>query len=169
MACFDFSQEASNYNDDYDDENEKIDDFNDFQSRITKFKKTLLCPHELQNENSFFYSILYAVRYHLTKKFDSVTDDEIKNDIGKIFDEILPLKNFLKLNLDISTFENQCYTVNHILNKNNLFLRIFEQKDKFRYITETKEQKKILLEKFLHVLKKNLTDLLSLELILIKG
>ena len=88
LAGFDFSQDASNYNDDYDDENEKIDDFNDFQSRITKFKKTLLCPHELQNENSFFYSILYAVRYHLTKKFDSVTNDEIKNDIGKIFDEI---------------------------------------------------------------------------------
>ena len=88
LAGFDFSQDASNYNDDYDDENEKIDDFNDFQSRITKFKKTLLCPHELQNKNSFFYSILYAVRYHLTKKFDSVTNDEIKNDIGKIFDEI---------------------------------------------------------------------------------
>ena len=143
IASFDFSQEASNYNDDDYDENEKIDIFKDFQSRITKFKKTLMCPQELQNENSFFYSILYAVRYHLTKKFDTVTDDEIKNDIGfKIFHEILPLKNFLKLNLDVSTFENQCYTVNHILNKNNLFLRIFEQKDKFRYITETKEDKK---------------------------
>ena len=149
LTDFDFNQEANNYNYDDDDDNlkETVDNFKDFEARVLKFKKTLFCPHELQNEDSFFYSILYAVRYHFTKKYDNVKDDEIKKDIPKIFDEIYPLKEFLKLDLNISTFENQCYTINHILNKNNLFLRIFEQKDKFRYITNTtKDRKKIIRE-----------------------
>ena len=154
LTDFDFNQEVNNYNfddddDDDDDDNlkETVDNFKDFEARVLKFKKTLFCPHELQNEDSFFYSILYAVRYHFTKKYDKVKDDEIKKDISKIFDEIYPLKEFLKLDLNISTFENQCYTINHILNKNNLLLRIFEQKDKFRYITNTtKDRKKIIKE-----------------------
>ena len=71
-----------------------------------------------------------------------MTDEEIEKDIPEIFKEVYSLKNFLKLNLKISTFEDQCYTINHILNKNNLFLRIYEQKDKFRYITNTEKDKK---------------------------
>ena len=147
LEDFDFNQEASNCNDDDEiddgDFNDKIDDFNDFELRVRKFKESLFCPQDLENEDSFFYSILYSIRYHFTKKFDSVSDDEIKNDIGsEMFDEIFNLKKFLKLNLDISSFEDQRYTINHILNKKNLFLRIFEQKEKFRYITETNESKK---------------------------
>lgn len=69
-----------------------------------------------------------------------------------------PLKKFLKLNLDIFTFENQCHVVNQILNKNNLFLRIFEQKSKFRYITEAKTDKKNRI-RFRLVLLKNITVL----------
>ena len=168
LTDFDFNQEANNYNYDDDDLKETVDNFKDFEARVFKFKKTLFCPQELQNEDSFFYSILYAVRYHFTKKYDNVKDDEIKKDIPKIFDEIYPLKEFLKLDSNISTFENQCYTINHILNKNNLFLRIFEQKDKFRYITNTTKDRKKLSGKFQHVLKKNLMGLLSLELILIR-
>ena len=147
LADFNFEQEANNYNFDESDVEEKIDNFKDFKERISKFKKNIYCPQEIENENSFFYAILYAVRYHFTKKFDKVTDEEIEKDIPEIFKEVYPLKNFLKLNLKISTFEDQCYTINHILNKNNLFLRIYEQKDKFRYITNTeKDKKKIIRE-----------------------
>ena len=142
LADFNFEQEANNYNFDESDVEEKIDNFKDFKERISKFKKNIYCPQEIENENSFFYVILYAVRYHFTKKFDKVTDEEIEKDIPEIFKEVYPLKNFLKLNLKISTFEDQCYTINHILNKNNLFLRIYEQKDKFRYITNTEKDKK---------------------------
>ena len=142
LADFNFEQEANNYNFDESDVEEKIDNFKDFKERISKFKKNIYCPQEIENENSFFYAILYAVRYHFTKKFDKVTDEEIEKDIPEIFKEVYPLKNFLKLNLKISTFEDQCYTINHILNKNNLFLRIYEQKDKFRYITNTEKDKK---------------------------
>ena len=37
----------------------------------------------------------------------------------------------MRLDLDIIHFENLCRQINHILNKNNLFLRVFELKDKF--------------------------------------
>ena len=106
---FDYiSQEASNYNSEISDLPPRIDDFKDFEYRVKKFKNTLINPHGLNNENSFFYSILYAVRYYLTKKCDYLTKKQIKVDIGaKIYDKIHPLKSFLKLNLDIFTFENQ--------------------------------------------------------------
>ena len=146
---FDYtSQEASNYNSEISDLPPRIDEFKDFEYRVKKFKNTLINPHGLNNENSFFYSILYAVRYYLTKKCDLVEDEQIKVDIGgKIYDKIHPLKSFLKLNLDIFTFENQCQTINQILSENKLFLRVYELKDKFRYLTEdTADNKKIIRE-----------------------
>ena len=56
LTDFDFNQEANNYNYDDDDDNlkETVDNFKDFEARVLKFKKTLFCPHELQNEDSFF-------------------------------------------------------------------------------------------------------------------
>ena len=142
LANFNFDQEANNYNYEDCDFEEKIDDFQNYNERLSKFKETLLFPLEIQNDDSFFYSILYAVRYHFTKKFDKVSDEEINQDIAEIFEKIYRLKNFLKLDLKISTFEDQCYTINHILNKNNLFLCVYEKKDKFRYITNTEKDKK---------------------------
>ena len=143
LEDFDYSQEASNYNSEISDLPFRIDEFKDFENRVKKFKNTLINPQGLNNENSFFYSILYAVRYHLTKKFDTVDDEQIKVDIGAgIYDKIYPLKSFLKLNLDILCFQNQCQTINQILSENKLFLRVYELKDKFRYITENSAEKK---------------------------
>ena len=146
ISDINLDQEANNYN--FDDfHEEKIDNFKDFTERIDKFKKTLCFPKEIQNENSFFYAILYAVRYHLTEKLDKVSDDYFKKNDLEIFTKIYHLQDFLKLDLKVSTFEDQCYTINHILNKFNLFLRVYEQKEKFRYITNTeKDKRKIIRE-----------------------
>ena len=77
ISDINFDQEANNYN--FDDfHEEKIDNFKDFTERLDKFKKTLCFPKEIQDENSFFYAILYAVRYHLTEKLDKVSDDYLK-------------------------------------------------------------------------------------------
>ena len=38
----------------------------------------------------------------------------------------------MRLDLDILNFEKQYFKINHILNKNNFFLRVFELKEKFR-------------------------------------
>ena len=109
FSDFDFNQEANNYcNDDDDLQNLEVGEFKNYKFRVEKFEKTLLNPQGLNNENSFFYSILFAIRYQLKGKSDTVDNDEqIKEDIGaEIFDEIYPLKDFLKLDLDILNFEN---------------------------------------------------------------
>ena len=144
FSDFDFDQEANNYCDDDDLQNFEIDEFKDYKSTVDKFAKTLLNSQGLNNENSFFYSILFAIRYQLTDKFDIVNNDEqIKADIGaEIFDKIYLLKDILKLDLDILNFENQCCEINQILNKNNLFLRVFEFKQKFHCLIKQDPEKK---------------------------
>ena len=127
LSDFNFNQEANNYISD-DLYEEKIDEFKDFEERIEKFKRTLFFPKEDQDENSFFYALLYAIRYHLTEKLDKVSDEYFMMDDFKIFEKIYQLKDFLKLDLKVSSFDDQCYTINHILNKYNLFLRVYEQK-----------------------------------------
>ena len=146
-----FDQEANNYNpDDDDDDNcneEKIDNFKDFTERLNKFKEVLCFPKEIQDENSFIFAILYAIRYQLTGELDTVPDGYFEESDLEIFKKIYHLKDFLRLDLKVSTFEDQCYTVNHILNKHNLFLRVYEEKEKFRYITNTeKDKRKIIRE-----------------------
>ena len=81
----------------------------------------MINPQGSNNEDSFFYSILYTVRYFLTQKIEPCTnEDELRLDVtAKIFDEIYPLKENMRLDLDILNFEKQCFQINHILNKNN--------------------------------------------------
>ena len=109
---------------------------------------------------------MFEIRYQLSGKVEPCDDEQLKIDIGaEIFDEIYPLKSFMKLNLDILHFENQCLKINQILNKNNLFLCIFELKEKFGcLIKQDSEKKKTLSEIFHRVFLKNLTVLTSLEL-----
>ena len=86
---------------------------------------------------------MFAIRYQLSRKVEPCDDEQLKIDIGaEIFDEIYPLKSMMKLNLDILHFENQCLKINQILNKNNLFLRIFELKEKFRCLIKQDSERK---------------------------
>ena len=75
--------------------------------------------------------------------FDDDVDEQIKVDIGaEIFEEIYTLKNVLELDLDILNFENQCLKINQILNKYDLFLRVFELKQKFHCLIKQDSEKK---------------------------
>ena len=51
-----------------------------------------------------------------------------------------------RLDLDILNFENQCLKINQILNKNNLFLRVFKLKEKFRCLIKQDSERQILSE-----------------------
>ena len=46
---------------------------------------------------------------------------------------IFKKKEILKLNVSFRNFEKKCYIENDILSKKNLFLCVYEQRDKFRY------------------------------------
>ena len=70
---------------------------------------------------------------------------EIEND--KLFDALSSVKEKLRLDLDIQNFDNQCFSVNALLNKNGLFLKVYELKENFRYlIKQAREKNKVLRE-----------------------
>ena len=143
FSDFDFDQEPNNYCNENEIRDLEIDNFKDCKSKIENFVKTLFNPQGLNNDDSFFYAMLFAIRYQLSRKVEPCGDEQLKIDIGAdIFDKIYPLKSMMKLNLDILHFENQCLKINQILNKNNLFLRIFELKEKFRCLIKQDSERK---------------------------
>ena len=61
----------NNYcNDKYDPDSDKVDEFRDSAEWVEEFVCTLLCPHGLENQDSFYYTILYAIRYQIKNKRD---------------------------------------------------------------------------------------------------
>ena len=138
--------EARNY---FDNDEEEEDEINDlFEAKVKLFKESLINPQGLENPDSFFYSILYAIRYKLTEKKDSIDEENLKEDVGlALFHNLFEIKSLLRLDLDVLNFENQCFKINTILTKYNMFLRVFELKDKFRYLfKQNYEQKRIVNE-----------------------
>ena len=63
------------------------------------------------------------------KNNECVNEDELKKDLvnDELYDKLLVVKE--KLRPDIQNFENQCFSVNDLLN--DLFLGVYELKDKF--------------------------------------
>ena len=138
--------EARNYFDSDDEEEDEINDL--FEAKVKLFKESLINPQGLENLDSFFYSILYEIRYKLTEKKDSIDEENLKEDVGlALFHDLFQIKSLLRLDLDVLNFENQCFKINTILTKYNMFLRVFELKDKFRYLfKQNSEQKRIVNE-----------------------
>ena len=97
------------------------------------------------------------------KKNECGNDDELKKEIdnGQLYDVLSAAKGELRFDLDIQDFENQCFSVNDLLNKYGLFLRVYELKDKFCYFI--KQDSKIYQFSEIHraVSLKNLMDLTS--------
>ena len=91
---------------------------------------------------------MYAIRNKLIGKVDSVDEENLKADVSlALSHDLFEIKSLLKLDLDVLNFENHCFKINTILNKYNMFLRVFELKDKFRYLFKQNfEQKKIVNE-----------------------
>ena len=104
----------------------------------------MINPQGDENVDSLFYAILYSIKYTLTEKSDPCeNDNELQNDTKLDgISEIFLMKENMRLDLDILTFENKCHQINHILNKNNLFLRVFELKEKFRSLIKLNPYKR---------------------------
>ena len=144
LSDFDYEQELNNYCNDDDETELPINEFENYKEKIESFKKTLVNPQGENNLDSFFYSILYAIRFYLNEKSDSCeNDDEIKTDIGvELFDNLNQIKENLRLDLDIINFENQCFEINRILTKNKMFLKVYELKEKFHALIKQCPDKK---------------------------
>ena len=117
-----------------DEEEPSWHDFSNFKTKVKLFKESLISPHGIENPDSFFYAILYAIRHKFTQKVDFVcNEDDLKQDVGfALSDDLFEIKSSLKLDgQDVLNFQNQCFQVNTILSKYNMFLRVFELKDRF--------------------------------------
>ena len=120
-------------------------EFSNSKAKVKLFKESLISPHGIENLDSFFYSILYAIRHQFTQKVDFLQDEDIlKQDVGlALSEDLFEIKNSLRLDgQDVLNFENQCFRVNTILSKHNMFLRVFELKDKFRYLIKQNSERK---------------------------
>ena len=114
---FDFSKEANNYcPNDYDPSDDVIDEFKDSAKKVHDFKSTHLIQHGLENIDSFYFILLFAIHRQFKNKKDECSIDELKNDIenDQLYDVLFSTKDNLRLDLDIQNFENQCFSFNDL-------------------------------------------------------
>ena len=81
------------------DEEEELHDFLNFEAKAQVFRESLICPHGLENPDSFFYAILYAIRHKFTEKIDFLQDeDSLKQDVGlALSHDLFQIKSLLRL------------------------------------------------------------------------
>ena len=140
------NMEPNNYNE-YDRETMPIDVFENFEPKRELFLRTLKNPIENQTkENSFYLALLYAIRSFKTKKDYLCEQDELQNEIGEnLYSKLESKKEQCILNLIKRDFDYMCFDVNEILIEDKMFLRVYELKDKFRYLFhENKEKKEVI-------------------------
>ena len=139
--------EANNYiDDDYLESlgNESNDDFENFEEKRDLFLRSLKNPVENQTrENSFYLALLYAVQFRKTKKSDLCEKGELENQIGAdLYTKIEEKKESCVLDLIKRNFDTMCFDLNEILVGHKFFLRVYELKDKFRYLFHENYEKK---------------------------
>ena len=133
------SLEAHNYIDDNEiDEiaNEIYDETEHFLQNKNKFLSTLINPLDQRgDEDTFYLTLLHTIRYAKTKKHDLCSEQKFEEEIGiDLYSKIKSIKENCILDLNLNHFDEMCYNINDILLKENMFLRICEIKDKYRYL-----------------------------------
>ena len=139
--------EANNYLEDCEIDdigNEAYDEFNKFEEKKELFLNSLKNPIENQTkENSFYLTLLYTIRFLKTKKSHQCDESEIENQIGSdLSSKIKEKKDKCILDLNKRNFDDMCFDINEILVGEKLFLRVYELKDKFRYLFHEDHRKK---------------------------
>ena len=109
-----------------------IFEFADSQTRIDNFKSNLLPKNATDIHHNFIRIILYKIRQITENKTDVCDDKALKENetVKQLMEEITSEK--FKFSLDLQEFNRVCYEINQILIKYNYFLRVFEQKNKYR-------------------------------------
>ena len=75
-------------------------------------------------------------------KAKNFEDEILKDKIGRNLFEKLDAKNQIcVMDLDRANFDDMCFDINEILVERDFFLRVYQRKDKFRYIFHKTEEK----------------------------
>ena len=127
--------------------NEVYDETENFLQNKNKFLCTLINPlDQTGDKDNFYLTLLHAIRYVKTKKQDLCFEENFEEEIGNdLYSKFKSIKENCILDLNLNHFEEMCYNINDILLKENMFLRIYEIKDKYRYLFhENKDAKNCL-------------------------
>ena len=124
--------------------NESLDEFDGFERSKITFLNSLKSPVVNQTrENSFYLTLLHAIRFLKNKKSDQCDEIEIEKEIGSdLYLKIIEKKDKCILDLKKAHFDEMCYEINKILIEEKFFLRVYEIKDKFRYLFHEDHNKK---------------------------
>ena len=127
--------------------NESLDEFDGFERSETIFLSSLKTPVENQTrENSFYLTLLHAIHFLKNKKSDRCDEIEIEKEIGSdLYLKIAEKKDNCILDLNKAHFDEMCYEINEILIEEKFVLRVYEIKDKFRYLFHEDHNKKSVL------------------------
>ena len=138
--------EISNIHDGSDNEIE-IDEYENSEIDLTKFKETLFPRVDEQQqkiENQFCRPVLYALRFDKNGGKNVCTKQDFEKVINKNLMEQIDRPDQFNFNIQIQAFLNMCYEINSILSKFGYFFRVFKLKNKFRHLTtKDKSQQKI--------------------------
>ena len=131
--------EISNLNDKNECEME-VDDFQELENCLEKFKKTLFPKNEGQNQ--LCHVILLALKYKINGNKNA--SDELEKIVGEdLFKEINQPEKF-KFIIDQQYFINMGYQITMILAKFGYFLRVYELKKEYSHLFMKKtDQQKI--------------------------
>ena len=115
-----------------DEVNYEFYEFFGFEERIHKFNQELKI-FERESKDSFYFSILFAIYYHLIERkedFDFCQDEQkLQEVLGKdFFEKLKSKKESLQFDLSLWTFETQCHVANDLLMKKKLFLQVYESR-----------------------------------------
>ena len=119
------------------EEENEVDQFKESEKRVEKFTETLFTISKTdQNSNSLTSAILFYIRYILENKTDVRYVNNLQLSINNnfLFDKLYKNEK-LELVLDYQKFNANCHEINSLLAKNGYFLRIFELRKKFRYLS----------------------------------
>ena len=165
--------EANNYLEDCEIEdirNEVYDEFKNFEEKKELFLSSLKNPVENQTkENSFYLTLLYANRFVKNKKSDLCDENEIEDEIGSdLYSKIKEKKDKCILDLNKRNFDDMCFEINDTLVGEKLFLRVYELKDKFRYLFPEDHRKKSVLRSLSSCIKEKFNGFTFADITLAK-
>ena len=103
--------------------NESLDEFDGFEKSKTAFLNFLKSLIENQTrENSFYLTLLHAIRFLKNEKSDQCDEIEIEEEIGSdLYLKIAEKKDKCILDLNKAHFDEMCYEINKILIKEKFF------------------------------------------------
>ena len=115
-------------------ENVEFDNFEDSVKLSEKFKKSLCTFEDVDKEDSFFYTILFGLLTKLSNN-GSFNEQPTAEILGEEFAKKLPSeKENFRLDDCHESFFDKCHMVNELIEEKGVFLRVYERKDKFRFL-----------------------------------